>query len=122
MKLIIDIDETTYDLLKQIYNPEIGMLSPTYEAVVNGIPLDKHKEAIEEAYQAGLNELEAYHLGYEEGQKDRQTGHWIGKDISGTNFYGKCSECGQEFQIDAWYTQNMNYCPNCGSYNGGEDT
>ena len=41
MKLIIDIDETTYDSLKQIYNPEIGMLSPTYEAVVNGAPLPK---------------------------------------------------------------------------------
>ena len=47
MKLIIDIDETTYDLLKQIYNPEIGMLSPTYEAVVNGIPLDDIKKEID---------------------------------------------------------------------------
>lgn len=42
-------------------------------------------------------------------------GEWIGRDASGTNFYGKCSECGQEFQINAWYTQNMNYCPNCGA-------
>lgn len=41
-------------------------------------------------------------------------GHWIGRDACGTRFYGKCSCCGQEIQIDAWYTENMNYCPNCG--------
>jgi len=44
-----------------------------------------------------------------------KTGHWIGRDASGTNFYGKCSCCGQEIQIDAWFTANMNYCPNCGA-------
>ena len=44
-----------------------------------------------------------------------KTGHWIDRDASGTNFYGKCSCCGQEIQIDAWYTQNMKYCPNCGA-------
>lgn len=54
MKLIIDIDDTTYDRLKQIYNPEIGMLSPTYGAVVNGTPfdvLDEIRAEIEEKYE-----------------------------------------------------------------------
>lgn len=45
----------------------------------------------------------------------QKMGRWIDKDASGTNFYGKCSCCGQEFQVDAWYTQNMNFCPNCGA-------
>ena len=35
-------------------------------------------------------------------------GHWI-KD--------KCSICGEE---RAWYGQNPPYCPDCGSYNGGD--
>jgi hypothetical protein len=35
-------------------------------------------------------------------------GRWI-KD--------KCSICGEE---RAWYGQNPPYCPDCGSYNGGE--
>jgi hypothetical protein len=35
-------------------------------------------------------------------------GRWI-KD--------KCSICGEE---RAWYGQNPPYCPDCGSYNGGD--
>lgn len=45
----------------------------------------------------------------------RKKGKWLNKDTSGYHFYGRCSECGQEFVIDAWYTQNMKYCPNCGA-------
>lgn len=44
-----------------------------------------------------------------------ENGKWLDKDTSGYHFYGRCSECGQEFVIDAWYTQNMKYCPNCGA-------
>jgi predicted RNA-binding Zn-ribbon protein involved in translation (DUF1610 family) len=40
-------------------------------------------------------------------------GHWIGHGANG--FYGKCSECGQSIQVDAWYANNMKYCPNCGA-------
>lgn len=42
-------------------------------------------------------------------------GKWLNKNASGHHFYGKCSECGQEFCVDAWYTQNMKFCPNCGA-------
>jgi Zn finger protein HypA/HybF involved in hydrogenase expression len=42
-------------------------------------------------------------------------GKWLNKGINGHNFYGKCSECKQEFCVDTWYTQNMKYCPNCGT-------
>lgn len=45
----------------------------------------------------------------------RKKGKWLNKDTSGYHFYGRCSECGQEFVIDAWYTQSMKYCPNCGA-------
>ena len=53
-------------------------------------------------------------------QLKREHGEWLGRDASGTNFYGKCSKCGQEFQVDAWYTQNMNFCSNCGADMRGE--
>lgn len=42
-------------------------------------------------------------------------GKWLNKDASGHHFYGRCSRCGQEFCIDAWYAQNMRYCPACGT-------
>ncbi len=45
----------------------------------------------------------------------QRKGKWENKNTSGHQLYGKCSECGQEFVIDAWYTQKMRYCPNCGA-------
>ncbi len=30
-------------------------------------------------------------------------------------WYGKCSVCGEEFVVDAYYAGGMNYCPNCGA-------
>jgi hypothetical protein len=48
-------------------------------------------------------------------------GKWLNKGINGHNFYGKCSECGQEFCVDAWYTQHMKYCPNCSCQMKGEN-
>ena len=50
-----------------------------------------------------------------EKEPTRKKGKWLNKDASGYHFYGKCSECGQEFCVDAWYTQNMKFCPNCGT-------
>ena len=44
----------------------------------------------------------------------QKTGKWLNKNTNGHYFYGKCSKCGQEFCVDTWYTQNMNYYPNCG--------
>ena len=46
---------------------------------------------------------------------ERKKGKWLNKDTSGYYFYGKCSECGQEFCVNVWYTQNMKHCPNCGA-------
>ena len=45
----------------------------------------------------------------------QKTGKWLNKNTNGYYFYGKCSKCGQEFCVDAWYTQHMKYCPNCGA-------
>jgi ribosomal protein S27E len=45
----------------------------------------------------------------------QRKGKWENKNTNGHYFYGKCSECGQEFCVDTWYTQNMKYCPNCGA-------
>jgi hypothetical protein len=45
----------------------------------------------------------------------QKKGKWENKNVNYHHFYGKCSKCGQEFCVDTWYTQNMKYCPNCGT-------
>lgn len=45
----------------------------------------------------------------------RKKGKWLNKETSGYHFYGKCSNCGEEFCLDIWYAQNMKFCPNCGT-------
>lgn len=44
-------------------------------------------------------------------EPERNTGKWK---------LGYCSECGYNWGKDAPITSVPNYCPNCGSYNGGE--
>ena len=61
------------------------------------------------------NEVLEFTIKALEQEPARKKGKWINKDASGYHFYGKCSECGQEFCVDAWYTQNMKFCPNCGA-------
>lgn len=41
-----------------------------------------------------------------------KTGHWIFDEILDKHYY--CSEC-KSMGVDYW-----DYCPNCGSYNGGD--
>lgn len=60
---------------------------------------------------------------------ERKTGKWIIKDNPGTGWYRvTCSACGEDvtstapvigFFPDAEVI--WNYCPECGSYNGGDD-
>ena len=60
---------------------------------------------------------------------ERKNGKWIIKDNPGTGWYRvTCSACGEDvtstapvigFFPDAKIT--WNYCPECGSYNGGDD-
>ena len=40
-------------------------------------------------------------------------GKWI-EETSGYNWYGKCSVCGKEMCVDAYYA-DMKFCPNCGA-------
>lgn len=41
-------------------------------------------------------------------------GKWLNVTDS-YSWYGKCSVCGEEFVVDAYYAGGMNYCPNCGA-------
>lgn len=41
-------------------------------------------------------------------------GEWLNVTDS-YHWYGKCSVCGEEFVVDAYYAGGMNYCPNCGA-------
>ena len=58
--------------------------------------------------------------------EEPKTGEWIkAKGMMPPEFHGHhcCSECGAFANMDAPYGNReglSNYCPNCGSYNGGE--
>lgn len=45
---------------------------------------------------------------------ERKTGIWIERGLSGM----VCSSCGYEYECKG--TDSEDYCPHCGSYNGGE--
>lgn len=56
-------------------------------------------------------------------------GHWIGHREhcenlgvmpSGLGAYKWCSNCDCGIDVREWYRSHYNYCPNCGSYNGGD--
>jgi len=51
-------------------------------------------------------------------------GKWITQwNVAHQKEYYYCSECGEEFSYDGETGIKMNdynYCPNCGSYNGGD--
>lgn len=77
----------------------IGVLEDVRDAICENIPgshpeLDELKEAV----QMAVNALE-----------ERKTGKWIDMDD-----HVMCSCCGATH-----YGADKNYCPNCGSYNGG---
>lgn len=52
---------------------------------------------------------------------DRKVGKWIEtKQWGGRNYY--CSNCKYEFTVDTAMLKPMwNFCPECGSYNKGEN-
>ena len=54
---------------------------------------------------------------------ERKKGKWIETDDGWDGTYYVCSECGCPWTlIDGEPEDNgMNYCPNCGSFNGGEE-
>lgn len=76
---------------------------------------DRHYEALQMAIKA----LE---------EPERKKGEWIIKDNPGTGWYRvTCSECGEDVTSTApcigFYPNakvTWDYCPDCGSYNGGE--
>lgn len=58
----------------------------------------------------------------------RESGHWIvwgGMDIPENHGKHKCSECGEFAPVryeKPLIKENLsNFCPNCGSYNGGDN-
>ena len=56
---------------------------------------------------------EAYKLAIEALKQPKKTGKWLGAS-DGYDWYGKCSCCRAEININSWYTP-FNYCPKCGA-------
>lgn len=54
-------------------------------------------------------------------QSESKTGKWIEAYDPFNRISGRCSVCGWEAHLYEDDVIGMNYCPNCGSYNGGSD-
>ena len=54
-------------------------------------------------------------------EPERKTGMWVVVDDPDNRIYGKCSVCGWEAHLYEDDVVGMDYCPNCGSYNGGRN-
>ena len=65
------------------------------------------KETVQKAYDMAIEALE------------RKKGKWIVTSEFDDCCYAKCNQCNVT-QIFYYGKPLTNYCPNCGSYNGGE--
>ena len=55
-------------------------------------------------------------------EPERKKGKWIKLDMHAHLADHKCTACGQECYVPTCMGEPMyTYCPNCGSYNGGEN-
>lgn len=54
-------------------------------------------------------------------QSESKKGKWIEAYDPFNRISGRCSVCGWEAHLYEDDVVGMNYCPNCGSYNGGSD-
>lgn len=54
-------------------------------------------------------------------QPESKKGKWIEAYDPFNRISGRCSVCGWEAHLYEDDVVGMNYCPNCGSYNGGSD-
>lgn len=63
---------------------------------------------------------ESYEIGYTHGQMaDRPTGKWVECESNHVEKIYLCSNCKN---YEAWgENEKTPYCPNCGSFNGGDD-
>ena len=62
--------------------------------------------------------VEAFNMAIEALEQEPKTGHWIGIDDYPHEDW-ECNNCG--YVIEAFENPNdFRYCPNCGSYNGGD--
>ena len=133
MKLIIDIDEQTYDLLQE--EQECGNYAITtelYRSVYKGQKIKSTEDVIsrqaiiewlkakdiiklssqEEMARKELKALPSVNL------QEPKTGHWIEQEEYNGDVYYECSVCGEPWiTIDGTpCDNNMNYCPNCGTH------
>lgn len=80
---------------------------------------DRHMPEIDVYWQAGRMAIKALE------QPERKTGKWIPYDVTNRNMTNtfQCSNCNRYIYLPILiYADEMeyNFCPNCGSYNGGE--
>ncbi len=107
MKIVVDIPEGVYDLIKYDIQATSGFIN-AYYAIRNGtvIPNDA-KILTKEAYSDLC--LRASH--------ECKTGKWIEKDGFDGDVYYDCSACGESWTTieGTPWDNDMNYCPHCGA-------
>jgi hypothetical protein len=119
MQIVIEIDEDRYDEImsmdwkncRLIFGEEIRAIHDgkvlEQEQCADMVSRDAMWEVLQRLYGTE-GELVEELMSLPPVLPMPKMGRWI-KD--------KCSICGEE---RAWYGQNPPYCPDCGSYNGGE--
>ena len=117
MKLIIDIDNDYFEIIK--YRVEHGDDYKPYTLIANGKPFDNAptvdiKDQIAGAYNEG------YMCGNREAEKTRPQGEWVyGEDDCGQDGWF-CSECNffvpwyyQYYEKDVDFIRDYKVCPHC---------
>ena len=67
-------------------------------------------------YESDVNAIRSL-----QAQPERKKGKWV-EVTDGICIWKVCDQCGEKPLWNEWRTDRdeSNYCPNCGSYNGGE--
>lgn len=81
------------------------------------ITVEMFRNGCLESIETLMTEGEVYDIEYDpkSEEPERKKGKWLLID-AGYYDYVKCSQCGETL---VW---GKNFCPNCGSYNGGEES
>ena len=100
------------DAIDALYNASED-LSDNMWSVNLGITCEKMVEVLNNLPSAELPKGEFKDVS----SKERKHGKWI--PVLSDDVHGSCSECGFEAHYYEDDVYGYDYCPNCGSYNGG---
>lgn len=123
MKVVIEIDETRFKDVQRIAKVQANYHFKTAEQIIaNGVPIEQGMSdciSREAAIQAVTHFKDTLKRLYElpSVEPERKPGEWLKRTDKTKKLYGwyQCSQCGSIIG------EPVNYCSECGSYNGGTE-